>query len=197
MKQHTMFDNLIKNMQRFLQMSEEELNYFLPTLEYRVLKKNEFFIRAGESADYVGYIDSGLMRYYYVTREKEHTTKIFFPNEWAGDYTSFLQRKPAMLNITALEDTVVYLFYYEAMQKAYDRFKTFERLGRLIAESLFIELENKSASFIIKTPEERYIDMISRRPEIIAKIPLKYISSMLGIQPESLSRIRRRMQKNK
>lgn len=192
-----MFDNLIRNMQGFLQMSKEEMNYFLPLLEYRMLKKNEFFIRTGENADYVGYIDSGLLRYYYVTGEKEHTTRVFFPDEWVGDYASFLRQQPARLNITALEDTVVLLLYYDKMQQGYERFRVFERFGRLIAESLFIELENKTASFLTKSPEERYIDLITQRPEIIAKIPLKYISSMLGIQPESLSRIRRRMQGSK
>lgn len=192
-----MFDNLIKNMHGHLHLGEEELNYFLPMLEYRLIKKNDFFVRTGENANYVGFIDSGLLRYYYVTGEREHTTRVFFPNEWAGDYASFLREKPAVLNITAMEDTVVFLFYYEAMQTAYDKFKIFERFGRLIAESLFIELENKSASFLTKTPEERYVDLIKQRPEILAKIPLKYISSMLGIQPESLSRIRRRIQSGK
>lgn len=192
-----MFDNLIKNMQGFLCISAEELNYFLPMLEYRVVKKNEFFIHAGEAANYIAYIDSGLLRYYYVTREKEHTTRVFFPDEWVGDYSSFLRQQPASVNITALEDSVVLLLYYDKMQEGYEKFKVFERFGRLMAESLFIEMEKKTSSFLIKSPEERYIDLITQRPEIIAKIPLKYISSMLGIQPESLSRIRRRMQTGK
>lgn len=192
-----MFNNLIKNMRRSLPLTEEELTYFLPMLEYRFVKKNEFFIRAGDSADYVGFVDSGLLRYYYIAGEKEYTTRFFFPNEWVGDYASYLLKKPATLNISALEDTVVFLFYYDSMQKAYEESKTFERLGRIIAESMFIEFESKSASFLTKTPEERYTELVTKHPELLKKIPLKYISSMLGIQPESLSRIRKRVQTGK
>lgn len=91
----------------------------------------------------------------------------------------------------------MFVLYYDSIQKAYDKSKTFERLGRIIAESLFLAFESKSASFLIKNPEERYIDLVTRRPEILEKIPLKYISSMVGIQPESLSRIRKRVHEGK
>ena len=120
-----------------------------------------------------------------------------FANEWAGDYSSFLRKKKATFNISALEDSVVFVLYYDSIQKAYDKSKTFERLGRIIAESLFLAFESKSASFLIKNPEERYIDLVTTRPEILEKIPLKYISSMVGIQPESLSRIRKRVHEGK
>ncbi|MGN6437356.1 MAG: Crp/Fnr family transcriptional regulator [Agriterribacter sp.] len=192
-----MFRKLIQNIQQSLPLTEEELNYFLPMLEYRFVKKNELFIRAGSRADYLGYVDSGLLRYYYNDGAKEYTTSVVFANQWVGDYTSFLRKKTATLNISALEDSVVFLLYYDSVQKAYDKSKTFERLGRIIAESLFIAFESRSASFLIKNPEERYIDLVTKRPEMLEKIPLKYISSMLGIQPESLSRIRKRVQVGK
>jgi CRP/FNR family transcriptional regulator, anaerobic regulatory protein len=42
-------------------------------------------------------------------------------------------------------------------------------------------------------PEERYVNLMTQRPELFEKIPQHYIASYLGIKPESLSRIRKRI----
>jgi len=48
-------------------------------------------------------------------------------------------------------------------------------------------------SFVFKTPEERYIELLKHNPDIFNNIPLYHISSYLGIRGPSLSRIRKRI----
>ena len=43
------------------------------------------------------------------------------------------------------------------------------------------------------TPEERYIDIITRCPDLLKLITLKELASYLLIRPETLSRIRRKV----
>jgi CRP-like cAMP-binding protein len=68
-----------------------------------------------------------------------------------------------------------------------------ERFGRLIAQEAFNLTIERMESFIFKTPEERYLDLIKHHPDIFSNIPLYHISSYLGIQGPSLSRIRKRI----
>ncbi len=42
-------------------------------------------------------------------------------------------------------------------------------------------------------PEERYMQLIDRRPDLIQRVPQYQIASYLGLTPQSLSRIRKRL----
>ena len=48
-------------------------------------------------------------------------------------------------------------------------------------------------SFVLNSPEERYLKYIKDYPDLINRVPDKYIAHVLGITPVSLSRIRKRI----
>jgi hypothetical protein len=64
-----------------------------------------------------------------------------------------------------------------------------------VAEYYLICYEERVSSFLTKTPEERYLDLLNTGREIIQRMPQHYIAHFLGITPVSLSRIRRRIMK--
>ena len=45
------------------------------------------------------------------------------------------------------------------------------------------------------SPEIRYKKLIKRCPELKEAVPLKNIASFLGVTPETISRIRRKLEK--
>jgi hypothetical protein len=47
--------------------------------------------------------------------------------------------------------------------------------------------------FCSAPPEDRYLEMLERHPDIMQSVPLYHIASYLGIEGPSLSRIRKRM----
>ncbi len=187
-----MFENLIKNLNSYLDFTDEELTFFLSLFEYKKVKRYNHIIKAGEICHYVAYVNKGLFRYYFTAGNKEHTTRIFMEDSWTGDYVSFLCRRESVVNIEALEDSELFMLNYESIQRAYDKAKTFERFGRLMAEWLFIDIVSRNTNFLRKTPEERYLDMLEQTPQVFNRVSLKYIASIIGIEPESLSRIRKR-----
>lgn len=187
-----MFKNLSKNLNSYLKFTDEEKTFFLSLFEYKKMKKYDHIVKAGEICRYVAYVNKGLFRYYFIAGSKEHTTRIFMEDSWASDYVSFLCHKESEVNIEALEDSELFIVNDESMQRAYDKAKIFERFGRLMAESLFIDIVSRNTNFLRKTPEERYLDMLEQTPQIFNRVSLKYIASIIGIEPESLSRIRKR-----
>jgi len=53
--------------------------------------------------------------------------------------------------------------------------------------------QSQQMELMTKTAEQRYLDIITDRPELLDRISQKHIASYLGITSQSLSRIRRKV----
>lgn len=84
---------------------------------------------------------------------------------------------------------------YDNLQIAYRTYPEFQKFGRLIAEFLFIMVSDRTATLLLKTPEQRYVDFLEKSSDLILRVPQYMIASYLGITPEALSRIRKRLSK--
>jgi len=52
--------------------------------------------------------------------------------------------------------------------------------------------------FKTSSPEQRYLNLQQKRPDLIQRVPQHQLASFLGIKPQSLSRLRARiLEKNK
>lgn len=159
-----------------------------------ILKK-EVFVRLGEVSTTVGFVVSGSLRQYYITpANDECTTYFFFENSLVGGYMSFIGKKPSLVAIEAMESAELLTFPYSALEALYDRYRSWERFGRKLAEYLGLGLEERLIEHLMYSPEERYERLVkSHRTKILERVPQQYIASYLGITPVSLSRIRARL----
>jgi len=187
-----------KGIDRFIEFNEAEWIVFAQHLDFKSLKKKSYFAEPGLVCNEVGFILAGSVRYFNVKDGEEITGYFSFENELVSSYRSFLTREPSLNYVQALEDTLLVTISYKNMQLmlanpllAYKM----ERFGRLVAEFYLICYEERMSSFITKTPEERYLDLLNTGREIIQRMPQHYIAHFLGITPVSLSRIRRRVMK--
>jgi len=187
-----------KGISKFIEFNEAEWDLVSQHLDLKKLKKKGLFAEPGIVCNEVGFILTGSVRYFNVKDGEEITGYFSFENELVSSYRSFLTRQPSLNYIQALEDTQLVIITYKNMQVmladpllAYKM----ERFGRLVAEFYLICYEERMSSFITKTPEERYIDLLNTGRDIIQRMPQHYIAHFLGITPVSLSRIRRRIMK--
>ena len=182
--------------EQFVSLTDAEWSIIRQHLVYKTLGKKELFISEGDVCSHIALIISGSARYFHV-KDGEIITGFFsLENEIISAYPSFLTRKPCNVFIETLEKTELILLSHQSLQELLSHpllsFKM-ERFGRLIAEELICCYDERINSFIIKTPEERYIALLMKSPKIIKHIPQHYIANYLGITPVSLSRIRRRI----
>ena len=162
-------------------------------LNVRVIKKRNFLIREGTVCNHVSFINSGLLRMYYLKNDKEKILGFCTDNCYISEYKSFLTRKPAQLFIQAIEDTEVIETNYDDLQKLYKEVPEANFLGRMISEQLFIEMSDQSISEINETIEQRYNKLIEEQPWLLQRVPQYMIASYLGITPEALSRVKNRI----
>ncbi|MFI5140197.1 MAG: Crp/Fnr family transcriptional regulator [Sphingobacteriales bacterium] len=182
--------------EKYIVLNDEEWTVFKDHLNIRTLKKKQNFAEPGLVCNEVGFIISGSVRYFNVINGEEITGYFSFENEFASSYKSFLTRQPALNYIQALEPTILVTFSQKSMQLMLTNpllaYKM-ERFGRLVAEFYLICYEERITSFITKTAEERYLELLSTGRDIIQRMPQHYIAHFLGITPVSLSRIKRRL----
>ena len=184
-----------EELKAYFVFNETEWEAFKPHLEMVNLKKKAHFAINGKICDAIGFIVRGAVRYYHLKDGMEITSYFSFENEFVSSYKSFLKQEPSNSYIQALEDTALITITYQNMQLLLKHdllgHKT-ERFGRLVAEHYICCYEDRVQSFIIQSPEERYIHMMKTEREILQRVPQHYIATFLGITPVSLSRIRKR-----
>jgi len=186
-----MYDLILKNISRFIQLTPKETDYFFSLVQIKKLKKRQYLLQEGEICRYEYFINKGCLRAYYTDEKgQEHIAQFAIEDWWIGDMYSFLTATPARLNIDALEDTEVIYFDQPSIEKLYVEVPKFERFFRLIVQNAFIATQRRVIESLSLTADERYCRFIEQYPLMEQRLPLKQIASYLGITPESLSRIR-------
>jgi CRP-like cAMP-binding protein len=159
------------------------------------VSKGQHWLQGGDVCSHIAFVVKGLMHSYYIADGEVVTEEFYFENAYTTNYTSFLTRQPSRRYLQALEDCELLVFSYEDLQRFYSTSKAAERMGRLIAEAIYLRFDHRTHQFLVKSPEERYLDLVKDRPQLMQRAPQKLIASYLGITAESLSRIRKRVVK--
>ncbi|HKH62761.1 MAG TPA: Crp/Fnr family transcriptional regulator [Flavitalea sp.] len=185
-----------KHLEPFVSFSDDEWNIFCGCLQLKSIKKRRQFASQGKVCNEVGFILSGSFRFFFVKDGIEISNYFCFQNEFISSYRSFLKREASLINIEAMEDSLLFCFSHASLQKLLndDRIVLkMERFGRKIAEYLICCYEERVVSFVTQTPEERYRLLLENGQDLLQRIPQHYVANYLGITPVSLSRIRKRI----
>ena len=178
-------------------ITEDDWKMIEPQLRKREYKKNDFYLRAGETEEQIGFTTRGSFKWYYINQKGEEVNFHFFlDNNFVVEYRSFITRKPSQMYIQAMEDSeVILLPKREKILELYSLSHNWERFGRIISETVYAETALRVQDFLFRSAEERYRNLLKQYPDIFQRVSLSNISSYLGIQGPSLSRIRKRISK--
>ncbi|RBW63175.1 Crp/Fnr family transcriptional regulator [Tenacibaculum sp. E3R01] len=158
------------------------------------LQKKDFFVREGEYARKIGFLQEGIVRaFFFNEKGKEYNKQFFIGPSIIGAYTSLLLKQPNTIAQQALTDCKILVADYERIEGLYNDFHEIERLGRKIAELYFLEKEKKEIEMALLDADKRYLILRKEFPSLEALIPQYYIASYLGISATQLSRIRKKI----
>lgn len=165
---------------------------FASLFRRRSLGKGEFFVRAGDTADSVAFVSSGVARMFYTRRDGKEFNKGFLS---APDFVSALEalitKTPTSLSIQALSPMQLLVARYAELSQFYDRDMYWQRLGRLIVERVYVKKARREASLLMDSAAERYAAFLADHHAVSDQVPDYHIAAYLGITPEALSRLRR------
>lgn len=157
----------------------------------RRLAKQEMLWEEGEFCQHLVFIQSGLIRCYDLDKGVERTHDFYLEGSLFYDDYSFHAQRPSLNFYQAIEATVLIAIPRAALHLMYDKYKSFERLGRIAVESNHIRRIESVQRITRLSAEENYRYLLEHQPELVRRAPLKMIASYLHISPEHLSRIRR------
>ncbi len=149
-------------------------------------------LKTGKNCDNLCFIQTGLLRIYAPTYNKEVTQWISTKGYFATDLSSFIFDTPARWTIQALVDCETYSITKADYKKIAQAVVKWKDLEKLFLVRCFTILEDRIFSQLSMTAEERYHLFFETNKELFNQVPLQYIASMLGMTPETFSRIRKK-----
>lgn len=189
-----MYNLILKNIARFIQLTPEETARFTAVLKPRTLRKRQYLVQAGDIFRYECFVNKGSLRTYHVDNNgQEHIVMFAFEDWWTGDMYSFLSGQPALYHVEAMEDCELLTIEKSQLEQLYIDIPKFDRFYRILLQNAYIAMQRRLSENMSLSAEQRYLNFISRYPQFEQRLTLKQIASYLGITPESLSRIRRQL----
>ncbi|MFO7823086.1 MAG: Crp/Fnr family transcriptional regulator [Cyclobacterium sp.] len=180
----------------YLPMSDEEWAVFSEGLSIRVFKKGMTVLNTGEVEPYLSIVLDGLTRHYLLLPNGEEKCFDFsFQHEFNCSYASYIQQKPSVFHIQALEDTVLASLHKNFLDQLYEQYPISNKFGRIAVEQYYLWREKRELSLLVDDAKTRYLNLMRKYPEYLQQVPLKYLASYLNLKPESLSRIRNDLRK--
>jgi CRP-like cAMP-binding protein len=176
---------------KFSSVTEEEFNqHLLPVLKVRRFGKKEIITKAGDVENYFNFVVRGLVRKYYVKGKNEINTQISMEGHLILSQESFHSRTPSEYFVEAIEPTVMVSILHDDLEKVYSHSRKMEHLGRLIVTFAMIIKDNWQMQMVKMTPRERFLNFVTKNPELMQRVPQKYLASYLNIKPETFSRFK-------
>ncbi|WP_246034273.1 Crp/Fnr family transcriptional regulator [Empedobacter tilapiae] len=185
---------LKEKLAEILQLSLERVDEFLEICYVVNYDKNRMIEPKNSIFDRLGFILNGAVRIYYINEKGEDISYLLqVNNDVIGDYASYITGKKSVALIQSLLKTEVLYFDKKDVEALIQKDIFWLGLTKHMSDLAFLDAKQRLDELFFYTPEERYLNLLKKSPEILNKIPQKYISSYLGITPQSLSRIRKRI----
>ncbi|MDY3521956.1 cyclic nucleotide-binding domain-containing protein [Riemerella anatipestifer] len=105
----TKYDRIRKYIKSYFGVvNADDLTTIVSLFSLTTIKKGDFLLKSGRRCDNLSFVQSGLLRMFITTDEKEITQWISTKGYFSTDLSSFIFETPSRLSIQALTDTEVY-----------------------------------------------------------------------------------------
>ncbi|HMF70234.1 MAG TPA: Crp/Fnr family transcriptional regulator [Flavitalea sp.] len=189
-------DLIFKNISKHIDLDEKEVNVFTGLITKKNVSKKTLILREGQVCKYINFVNSGALRAYHIDKEgKEATIMFAVADWWVTDMFCFLNEKPAMMHIEAIEDSCIFQLSKKHLEKLYSNVPKFERFFRILMQNAYTREQLRVIENLSLSAEDRYDSFLNKYPHIANAVTQKQIASYLGITPEFLSAIRKNKSK--
>lgn len=186
--QNLLFDFISK----YISLTEEEKNAIVSLDVFRSVKKGSVLLKKGQKSKDGYFVLKGCLRTYYIIEGEEKTTEFY--TEMEGITPScVLNNEPSEYYVATTEDSIIALSDPDMEGDMFKKFPKFETLCRILSEELLAKQQLNLSDFKTSSPEQRYLNMLQKRPDLIQRVPQHQLASYLGMKPQSLSRLRARI----
>jgi CRP-like cAMP-binding protein len=154
--------------------------------------KGTVLLEQGTVAHRTWLVIRGCVRVFATTGSEERTLDLLTEFQPAAPPT-YGTDVPSPVSFECLEDLVASTGTPDDEAATYAAHPSFQSVCRIMGQVLMARMQATHIDVLTRSPRERYLDLVERRPDLLQRVPQYHIANWLGIQPETLSRIRRRL----
>lgn len=191
-----MKDILFDFISKYISLTEDEKNAILSEDLFRSVKKGTILLKEGQMSKESYFVLKGCIRTYYV-RDSEEKTTAFYTEMEALTPPCVINKTPSEYYVSCMEDTLLTISNSDMEAEVNSKFPKFDLMCKKLSEELLAKQRIDFDEFKTSSPEERYLNLLQKRPDLIQRVPQHQLASYLGIKPQSLSRLRARILENK
>ena len=184
--------NLKKFISKYVNLSDVELEDITNKFKSKVVKKNNYLLRQGDTCKDLVFVQKGCLRLYYLKDDIEVSVWFAFQQSSAIEIYSFISENPSNYFLQAIEDSEVLYLSKTELNKLYQYQPKMQEMMRNFWEDVILNLLNRFTALQTDSAEKRYLDLLNK-PDYLETIPQKYLASFIGVTPTSLSRIRKQI----
>lgn len=186
-------ETLIQLLNHIAPLSDELRQCLIDRHQLVCVKKGEFLQYPAEQSARMNFIQSGLVKGYYLKDGKEMCT--WFHNEGTVvvSISSWYRRQPTDEFIKALEDTEVISYHHDDIDFIYENFVEFNRHGRMLTEQYHLLIWEWLKLMRGTKARERYAFFLKHFGDWVKRVPAKDIADFLGISQWHLSYSKRQI----
>lgn len=187
-----MQDKLFEFISKYISLTEEEKNVLLSLDLFHSVRKGSILLNEGQKSQESYFVLQGCIRVYYIIDGEEKTTAFYTEMEGLTPHC-VINKAPSDYFISCIEDCILLVSNADMSVEVNSKFPKFDTMCRMLSEELLAKKQIDFDEFKTSSPEQRYLNLIQKRPDLIQRVPQHQLASYLGIKPQSLSRLRARI----
>jgi CRP-like cAMP-binding protein len=187
-----MENELVKYISNHLKVSEELEKIIIESSNIKRYKKGSILLKENNISKESYLVLKGCLRSYLIKNGEEKTIEFYTEGQPISP-NNYAKNIPSGHYLECIEDSIVNVNTPEFEAEMFQKHPQFESVCRIIGEVIMTHQQELFTNYKMTNPEDRYIQLTERRPDLIQRVPQYQIASYLGLTPQSLSRIKKRL----
>lgn len=186
-----MMNGIFNFLNRLHPMDAYAQQHLWEVLRMKQLRKNQVWLQEGAVCDKIAFIESGMVKVYFETGQKEVCLSYNKENDLVIAAESFFEQCPSKVAIRAVEPTTVYYATHAELQHVCVKYTDFNVNVRKLMERCYA-LAESHVRLLLHQPKER-LDAIRKLHPWMAdgsRLTDRMLAAYLGVTPVSLCNFR-------
>lgn len=153
---------------KYPNVSDDEWHLLYKYGKFKTIKKGNSFLSSGKIARYSAFVISSQFAYTIMDDEgNEKIIKFGLANDFLANCESFYQKKPSIINIIALEDSVICSINIKQLQPLYNIHMCIADVNLAIYQEAAQQTFEHQFMLSFKSPVKRYKFLLEKRKKPI------------------------------
>lgn len=176
---------------KFELLKNEEIELLVEKTIANTYKKGTVLLKEGQTSTKCYMVLEGCVREYLIKDGLQKSTAFYTEGESLTPIGK--DGKPSKHYLVCEEDCILTISDKSFEEEIRGLLPRLDDVFQDIALAKINQAKEEWSEFVSSSPEERYLNLLEKKPSLLNRLPHHHIASYLGMKPQSLSRIRKRI----